>query len=61
MLTVEEPYNSGSRPARRYIKEVTGDYSYAVKYYLASQMELDRAVEQLIKNLEASGELAKVL
>lgn len=51
------PYNSGSRPARRYIKEVTGDYSYAVKYYLASQMELDRAVEQLIKNLEASGEL----
>ena len=51
------PYNSGSRPARRYIKEVTGDYSTAVKYYLASQMELDRAVEQLIKNLEASGEL----
>lgn len=51
------PYNSGSRPARKYIKEVTGDYSYAVKYYLASQMELDRAVEQLIKNLEASGEL----
>jgi phosphoglycerol transferase MdoB-like AlkP superfamily enzyme len=51
------PYNSGSRPARRYIKEITGDYSTAVKYYLASQMELDRAVEQLIKNLEASGEL----
>jgi phosphoglycerol transferase MdoB-like AlkP superfamily enzyme len=51
------PYNSGSRPARRYIKEVTGEYSTAVKYYLASQMELDRAVEQLIKNLEASGEL----
>lgn len=51
------PYNSGSRPARRYIKEVTGDYSTAVKYYLASQMELDRALEQLIKNLEASGEL----
>ena len=45
------------RVLRKYIKEVTGDYSYAVKYYLASQMELDRAVEQLIKNLEASGEL----
>lgn len=51
------PYNSGSRPARRYLSEVTGDYSYAVKCYLASQMELDRAVEQLIKNLEESGEL----
>lgn len=51
------PYNSGSRPARKYIKEVTGDYSYAVKYYLASQMELDRALQQLITNLEASGEL----
>ena len=51
------PYNSGSRPARRYINEVTGDYSYAVKCYLASQMELDRSIEQLIKNLEESGEL----
>ncbi len=51
------PYNSGSRPAKKYIKEITGDYSYAVKYYLASQMELDRALEQLITNLEASGEL----
>lgn len=51
------PYNSGSRPARKYINEVKGDYSTVVKYYLASQMELDRAVEQLIKNLEASGEL----
>lgn len=51
------PYNSSSRPAKKYLSLVEGEYSTAVKYYLASQMELDRAVEQLIKNLEASGEL----
>ena len=32
-------------------------YSDGIKYYLASQVELDRAVEQLIKNLKESGEL----
>ena len=47
------PYNSSSRPAKKYLSLVEGEYSTAVKYYLASQMELDRAVEQLIKNLEA--------
>jgi len=51
------PYNSSSRPAKKYLELVEGDYSTAVKYYLASQMELDRALEQLIKNLEESGEL----
>lgn len=51
------PYNSSSRPAKKYLDLVEGDYSTAVKYYLASQMELDRALEQLIKNLEESGEL----
>ena len=51
------PYNSSSRPAKKYLDLVEGEYSTAVKYYLASQMELDRALEQLIKNLEASGEL----
>lgn len=51
------PYNSSSRPAKKYLDLVEGEYSTAVKYYLASQMELDRALEQLVKNLEASGEL----
>ena len=51
------PYNSSSRPAKKYLDLVEGDYSTAVKYYLASQMELDRALEQLVKNLEESGEL----
>ena len=51
------PYNSSSRPAKKYLDQVEGNYSTAVKYYLASQMELDRALEQLIKNLETSGEL----
>ena len=32
-------------------------YSDGIKYYLASQVELDRAVEQLINNLKESGEL----
>ena len=51
------PYNSSSRPAKKYLDLIQGDYSNPVKYYLASQIELDRALEQLIKNLEASGEL----
>ena len=51
------PYNSSSRPAKKYLDLVEGEYSTAVKYYLASQMELDKALEQLIKNLETSGEL----
>lgn len=51
------PYNSSSKPAKKYLDLVEGNYSTAVKYYLASQMELDRALEQLIKNLEESGEL----
>lgn len=51
------PYNSSSNTARRYLDLVQGDYSSIVKYYLASQIELDRMLEQLIKNLEASGEL----
>ena len=32
-------------------------YSDGTKYYLASQVELDRAVEQLINNLKETGEL----
>lgn len=51
------PYNSSSNIARKYLDQIEGDYSTPVKYYLASQMELDRMLEQLIVNLEASGQL----
>ncbi len=51
------PYNASSNIAKKYLDTVEGDYSKAVKYYLASQVELDRMLEQLITNLEASGEL----
>ena len=51
------PYNSSSNIARKYLDQIEGDYSTPVKYYLASQMELDRMVEQLIINLEESGQL----
>lgn len=51
------PYNSSSNIARKYLDQINGDYSTAVKYYLASQIELDRMLEQLITNLEEAGEL----
>ena len=54
------PYNfgGGNSTATKY-KEYVNDlpYSTAVKAYLASQMELDRAVEALIQNLEEKGVL----
>lgn len=51
------PYNSSSNIARKYLDQINGDYSTAVKYYLASQIELDKMLEQLITNLEEAGEL----
>lgn len=52
------PYNINDNIARKYwdyVKDL--NYSEPVKYYIAAQMELDRMLEQLIKNLEDSGEL----
>ena len=52
------PYNINDNVARRYwdyVKDL--NYSEAVKYYIAAQMELDRMLEELIKKLEDSGEL----
>ena len=52
------PYNfgGGNSTATRY-KELVNDLPYdtAVKAYIASQIELDRAVETLIKKLEEKG------
>lgn len=52
------PYNAGHNIGKRY-KELVSDlpYSDIVKFYLASQIELDRMLETLINNLEESGEL----
>ncbi len=52
------PYNSSSNIARNHWETVenTG-YSSDVKYYLASQVELDKMLEELITELEAAGEL----
>lgn len=52
------PYNfgGGNSTALRYRNEVKDlPYSTAVKAYLASQMELDRALEVLIQDLEEKG------
>lgn len=52
------PYNSGHNIGRKY-KDLIADleYSNIVKYYLASQVELDRMLETLVTKLEESGEL----
>lgn len=52
------PYNAGDNIARLHwdaVKDLS--YSDTVKYYLASQIELDKMVENLIKKLEEAGEL----
>ncbi len=52
------PYNSGDNIAKLHLDTVKDlNVSDAVKYYLASQVELDKMLEELIKNLEDSGEL----
>ncbi len=43
--------------SKKYLSEVTGNYSDDVKAYLAAQIELDRALELLIEKLEVAGEL----
>ena len=52
------PYNSGDVIARRHWDTVKDlNYSPIVKYYLASQVELDKMLEALVTKLEESGEL----
>lgn len=52
------PYAAGDNIAKLHIDTVADlTYSSAVKYYLAAQVELDKMLENLIANLEASGEL----
>ena len=52
------PYTLGSNVSRSYWQAFTNtDYDLEIKNYLASQMELDKFVQQLIDDLTASGEL----
>ena len=51
------PYNTSDNIAKKYLDQIDEKYSSQVRYYLASQMELDKALEALISNLEAAGEL----
>ena len=52
------PYNSSSNIAKEHWATVENtDYSADVKYYLASQVELDKMLEELIAELDAAGEL----
>lgn len=52
------PYNSSSNIAKNHWEKVENtNYSSDVKYYLASQVELDLMLEELIKELEEAGQL----
>ena len=51
------PYNTSDNIAKKYLDQIDENYSSQVRYYLASQMELDKALEALINNLKESGEL----
>lgn len=52
------PYSAGDNIAKLHFDTVKDtNYSNSVKYYLASQVELDKMLETLIKKLEESGQL----
>ncbi|MGN1371280.1 MAG: LTA synthase family protein [Candidatus Coprovivens sp.] len=51
------PYNASSNIAKKYLNQIEGEYSSAVKYYLASQMELDSMLETLINKLAEANQL----
>lgn len=56
------PYNSGDNIAKLHYEAVKDlEYSSTVKYYLASQIELDKMLEKLVTKLEESGELANTV
>lgn len=51
------PYNSSDNIAKKYLDQIDSNLPSQARYYLASQMELDKALETLISKLEESGEL----
>lgn len=57
-VSAHSPYNSSSNIAKKYLDQLDDtNYSQTVKYYLASQIELDKMLETLIKQLEESNQL----
>ena len=52
------PYSAGDNIAKSHFDTVKDlEYSSIVKYYLASQVELDKMLEEIIKQLESAGKL----
>ena len=51
------PYNGSDNIAKQYLDQIDSSLPSQARYYLASQMELDKALEALINNLKESGEL----
>ena len=51
------PYNGSDNIAKKYLDQIDSNLPSQARYYLASQMELDKALETLISKLEESGEL----
>ena len=51
------PYNNSDNIAKKYLDQISTDYSSQPRYYMAAQMELDKALEKLIEKLSEAGEL----
>ena len=51
------PYNSSDNIARQYLDQIDESLPSQARYYLASQIELDKALEALINNLKETNEL----
>lgn len=52
------PYNNSDNIAKKYLDNLNETtYSDSVKYYLAAQMELDKMLEELIKELKENNKL----
>ena len=51
------PYNNSDNIAKQYLDHITTDLPSQARYYLASQIELDKALEALISKLDEVGEL----
>ena len=51
------PYNGSDNIARQYLDQIDANLPSQARYYLASQIELDKALETLINLLKEAGEL----
>ncbi len=51
------PYNGSDNIAKKYLDQIDSNLPSQARYYLASQIELDKALEALINQLKEAGEL----